>query len=309
MESLQSSLKQWTKNKNIQQQLDEARTALLQDPFVSKALQQFDEVSEEMVEQGLMKLYEYKKELHHCSECPGLSKCPNMMQGYQPKLTVVRGTLDLSYQACSKKEQHDKEKQERQLIKSFYVPKEILSATFDSLDDISEREEASRRALSFAMEARPGEDGDGLYFYGKFGVGKTHLMGAIANELREKGIQTFLVYTPDFFREMKQSIGDGSFQKKLDMVKQAEVLILDDIGAETISGWIRDDVLGAILQHRMLEKLPTLFTSNYDYDELEDHLSYSDKGGIEELKAKRIMERIKHFTTFVTVEGDNRRRR
>ena len=58
----------------------------------------------------------------------------------------------------------------------------------------------------------------------------------------------------------------------------------------------------------MAEKLPTLFTSNYDYDELEEQLAYSEKGGIERLKAKRIMERIKHFTTFVEVGGQNRRR-
>src|SRR5699024_10264885 len=113
----------------------------------------------------------------------------------------------------------------------------------------------------------PGEDGEGLYLYGKFGVGKTYLMGAVMNALKSRDIDSFIVYTPDFFREMRQAIGDGTFQEKLDTVKQARVLILDDIGAETISGWIRDDVLGAILQHRMLEKLPTLFTSNYDYDE------------------------------------------
>ncbi len=130
------------------------------------------------------------------------------------------------------------------------------------------------------------------------------MMGAVANQLRERNIESYMIYTPDFFREMKQSIGDGTFQEKLDTIKRAQVLILDDIGAESISAWIRDDVLGAILQHRMLEKLPTLFTSNYDYDELENHLAYSDKGGTEELKAKRIMERIRHFTTFVTVEAE-----
>ncbi|ARK31685.1 primosomal protein DnaI [Halalkalibacter krulwichiae] len=307
MESIQSSLKQWTQdNDTFQQRLNDAKASLLADPIVQKALKNVP-VTEETFEKGLIKLYELQKELHNCQNCPGLSRCPNMMKGYQPELIIAGKALDLSYQPCDLKKQQDHDQKKRQLIQSFYVPKDILGATFDQLDRDHEREEASRKALAFALQANPGEDGQGLYFYGKFGVGKTYLMGAVANELRDRGIETYIVYTPDFFREMKSSISNGTFQEKLDTVKRAEVLILDDIGAETISGWIRDDVLGAILQHRMLEKLPTLFTSNYDYEELEEHLAYSERGGIEELKAKRIMERIKHFTTFVTVEGANRR--
>lgn len=84
-------------------------------------------------------------------------------------------------------------------------------------------------------------------------------------------------------------------------------MILDDIGSETISSWIRDDVLGAILQYRMMEGLPTLYTSNLDYDELEEHLAYSQKSGAEQLKAKRIMERIRHYTIPQYIGGANRR--
>lgn len=300
-------MKEWVRNSNLQEQLDKAKQELLSDPLVQTFLQKYSDVTDEMIEQGLVKLYEFQKERHHCLECPGLSACPNMMKGYQPEAVISRGSIDLHYRACSLKEEVEQQKLQQQLMKSLYVPRDILDASFESLDRSTEREEASRKALAFAMSASPGEEGQGLYFYGKFGVGKTHMMGAIMNALKSRKIESLIVYTPDFFREMKQAIGDGTFQEKLDMVKQAKVLILDDIGAETISGWIRDDVLGAILQHRMLEKLPTLFTSNYDYEELEEHLAYSERGGIEELKAKRIMERIKHFTTFVRVDGKNRR--
>jgi len=50
-------------------------------------------------------------------------------------------------------------------------------------------------------------------------------------------------------------------------------LILDDIGAESISEWVRDEVLGAILQYRMSENLPTCYTSNFDYELLEQYLA------------------------------------
>ncbi|MET3506029.1 primosomal protein DnaI [Halalkalibacter oceani] len=309
MKSIQSSLTDWMQNSSLRERLDRAMQELLTDPFVQSALQRNPDINQESIEQGLVKLYEFRKESYHCETCPGLANCPNMMKGYRPELISQKGALDLHYHPCHLKREEDEKKQQQQLMRSLYVPKEILAASFDTLDRDQDRAEACRKALAFALHANPGENGEGLYLYGKFGVGKTHIMGAVMNALKSRRIGSMIVYTPDFFREMKQAIGDGSFQQKLDMVKSVQVLILDDIGAETISGWIRDDVLGAILQHRMLEKLPTLFTSNYDYEELEEHLAYSDRGGTEELKAKRIMERIKHFTAFVTVEGKNRRSR
>lgn len=48
----------------------------------------------------------------------------------------------------------------------------------------------------------------------------------------------------------------------------AQVLVLDDIGAEQHSPWVRDDVLQVILQYRMQENLPTFFTSNLSFDDL-----------------------------------------
>ena len=133
-------------------------------------------------------------------------------------------------------------------------------------------------------------------------------MCAIANELAlSKKVKSLIVYTPDFFRELKHSIGQDTFHDKLNYIKTVPLLILDDIGSETISSWIRDDVLGSILQYRMMEGLPTLYSSNLDYDELEDHLAYSQKSGTEQLKAKRIMERIRHYTIPQYVGGANRR--
>lgn len=62
-------------------------------------------------------------------------------------------------------------------------------------------------------------------------------------------------------------------------------MILDDIGAEFLSSWFRDEILGAILQYRMMERLPVFFTSNYTPEELETMLSQSGRGKMEQLKA------------------------
>ena len=48
--------------------------------------------------------------------------------------------------------------------------------------------------------------------------------------------------------------------------------MLDDIRAEEVTPWVRDEVIGPLLHYRMVHELPTFFSSNFDYSELEHHL-------------------------------------
>src|SRR5699024_7948918 len=95
--------------------------------------------------------------------------------------------------------------------------------------------------------------------------------------------------------------------EKLDAVKKAPILMLDDIGADSMGSWIRDDIFGVILQYRMQEQLPTFFSSNFTMNELESHLTVTQRGEEEPLKAKRIMERIRYLTQEIKMTGRNRR--
>ena len=62
-----------------------------------------------------------------------------------------------------------------------------------------------------------------------------------------------------------------------------------------MTGWSRDEILCPILQYRMDEKLTTFFTSNLDLNALEQHLANTNNG-VEVVKARRIIERIKQLT-------------
>ncbi|WP_026690625.1 primosomal protein DnaI [Alteribacter aurantiacus] len=296
---------------NFEKRLEALMQEVLEDKRIQSFLTKQQGLTESQIERHLNDLFQYKKEWANCDDCPGLENCPNLMQGYQPELKMYRDDIQLSYQPCPLKRKADERKKQAAFIKSLYIPKEIVAVTFKDIDqDNASRVTAIKKAFQFAHATNPGETGQGLYITGSFGVGKTYLMGAVSNALAERQIESMIIYTPDFFRELKQGISDGSYQDKLETVKRVPVLILDDIGAETMSAWVRDDILGALLQYRMMEKLPTVFTSNYDLDDLEAHLTYTNRGGvenIEELKAKRIMERIRHLNEEVIMEGDNRR--
>ncbi len=71
-----------------------------------------------------------------------------------------------------------------------------------------------------------------------------------------------MVHFPTFAVKMKSAISSNTTDQLRDQVKSAPVLMLDDIGADTLSPWLRDEVLGVILEYRMQEELPTFFSSN-----------------------------------------------
>ncbi|GAB7388597.1 primosomal protein DnaI [Bacillaceae bacterium] len=281
---------------------------LLKHPYVERFCAENPEVTGEMLFRALTKLYQAVKEYDHCARCPGLERCPNLVPGHRAHLRYYGRLVDHALVPCEKYEAARAQRAREKLIRSHYVPKEIMQATFASMDRDPERLDALNAVMEFCLNVEPGSPScRGLYLYGPLGVGKSHMMGAAARKLAERGIASIMVYSPDFFREIKDAIQDHSLKEKVDVLKKVPVLILDDIGAESLSPWARDEVLGAILHHRAMEHLPTLYTSNYDYDQLERHLAQTNRGDFDELKAKRIMERIRHYTDAYFVNGVNRR--
>ena len=81
-------------------------------------------------------------------------------------------------------------------------------------------------------------------------------MGAIANQLKSQKISSTIVYLPEFIRTLKGGFKDGSFEKNYN-VCEANILMLDDIGAEEVTPWVRDEVIGPLLHYRMVHELPT----------------------------------------------------
>jgi len=134
-----------------------------------------------------------------------------------------------------------------------------------------------------------------MYVSGLFGAGKTYILAAMANELAKLGREITFVYYPDMVRELKSSIGTDNFESKIDALKRTEILFIDDIGGESPNGFIRDEVLGPILQHRLFDQLPTFFSSNMKSKVLIDAMA-KDASNSEKTKSTRIVERIKRLT-------------
>ena len=226
-------------------------------------------------------------------------------KGYKPILVKNEGYADVAYEETPELIEQEKLKNIKDRINLINLPSSLKDASFGQIDLKKNRDEIFERLANFVADYPNYQKA--VYLYGDFGIGKSYLMAALAHELSvERGASTTLVHYPSFVLDVKNAISSGLVKDKIDQVKTAQVLILDDIGAEQSSPWMRDEILQVILQHRMQENLPTFFTSNFSFADLERHFANS-KNGDETWQAKRVMERIKFLAKEVHLEGENRR--
>ena len=278
---------------------------IFEDEDVKAFLEQHkEELTPEAIRKGMSALLEFRMERdarknHKEVKAPGL----------EPFLEVHNGFILVNYKRTEEAIRQEKERKRRRLIHSINMPKNIAEARFSDTVLTKEREDVIRELLNFieAYKTDSTQYHKGLYVAGRFGVGKTYMMGALANELSENGIETTLVNVPTYSAEIKQAIATNTVESKLMTIKNTPILVLDDIGAEMNSAWFRDEVLMVILQHRMLQELPTFFTSNVKIEQLEAHIAHSNKGDQELLKAKRLIERIRFLAKEYFVDGQNHR--
>ena len=151
----------------------------------------------------------------------------------------------------------------------------------------------------------------GIYICGDFGVGKTYLCTALANSLVKSGKKVAFVKVSNFFNEIRSAIGSNPelIDKNINKLKSAQFLFMDDIGTESVSEFVRDDILFRILDYRLENRLITVFTSNLNKEDLLKHYQYDRKDKANLMNAKRLLERIDILTDDFVLTGNNLRRK
>ncbi|MFC5528550.1 ATP-binding protein [Cohnella yongneupensis] len=294
---------------------DQLAEQVLNDPLVLKLRSRYPDVDDKTLRLNMNRLYQMSVEVRNCKQCPGLAKCPNDMQGHYTGITCspLNGRWQVVDEkiACSKWTVNEQQQQIRKRITNFFVDETILGAEYDPsemLDLDPSREPAVMDLLGYIEKTRSeGLQKKGLYLQGDFGTGKTYLAGFMLQKLAKEGFSGVIVYMPDFVEDVKALMLEPQQMKEtITLMKEADLLVFDDIGAENLSPWVRDHVLGAILNHRMNRK-PTFYTSNHDLEALEKHFSFTHKEGEEMHKGQRLMDRVRPFVEVVHVRGRNHR--
>ena len=252
-------------------------------------------------------LEEGSKEYSHCQKCKGLFMCQNKVEGHAYLPNITENQIDFCYKACKFYNKNKEDNKFLNNIYSFDIPREIKEARIkDIYTDDKNRFEVIKYLNEFIKNYKGKKEVKGLYLYGNFGSGKTYLIAAMFNELARLNYKSAIIFWPEYLRDLKSSFS-SDFDKKIEKIKNIPLLLIDDIGAENTTAWGRDEIFCPIIQYRMQEHLPTFFTSNLDLKSLEQHFSFS-KDGVENIKARRIIERIKQMTVQTEMISKNLRK-
>ena len=247
---------------------------------------------------------ECASEYENCKNCKCLLDCKNKVEGFCYLPINNEGNVSFTYKPCKYKQINEKKNEHLKNIRFFNTPEYVKDANLDSIYKTDKnRFKVLNWLMDFLDDFEEHKSCKGLYLHGNFGCGKTYLIAAIFNELAKSGYKSSIIFWPEFLR---QAFYDD-FNEKFDYVKKVPLLLIDDIGAEGLTAWNRDEILCPLLQYRMDNNLTTFFISNLNLKELESHLSNS-KRGVDEVKAKRIISRIEQLTIDLEMISKNLRK-
>lgn len=189
----------------------------------------------------------------------------------------------------------------------FPLHKSLKNANFSDLKLQGETPsylKAVQQAIAFTQD-----DTHGLYLYGDLGVGKSYLAACITNRFAKENRSVAFVSPADLLAHLKSNFGSYENDPTLERLKSVDILVIDDLGAEPITGWGRDEVLLPLLNARLENYRKTIFTSNYPPKLLSNAYSLDTRGNLDKMRANRFVDRVLAIAMPIEISGENRRRK
>ena len=245
-----------------------------------------DDVSE------IKEAWDKKRACEHCQfTVDNVLECEFVDKYYT---AYIRGGM------CSLYRQHieatEKRRKLQELFDSSGLGKRFKSRTFETFKVSAGTKAAYDACVKFCDTFT--SESNGLLLIGSYGCGKTHLVASIIHRMAFKGVAGLFVVVPDLMAKIRASFGaeENKAEKIMNAAKKAEILVLDDLGAENATDWVTEQ-LYLIINYRYEHMLPTIITTNCKGQELEKKLG------------RRTLSRIAEMTTPIQIQAEDYRMR
>lgn len=244
-----------------QQLLKEMLTAYYNCPAAVKYIKSLN-IPDDLAEQEIVKIYDLVQDLNYCKKCPGFNNCQKSTPHLVTKIIYQDGVISREIVPC--KEYLKVVKFRNQFIVRDF-PDEWLSSELKKIDATKERKEiiAKYNAIN------KGEDSGWIYIMGEAGTGRTFVAANITLDIakNEKGPIAFIDASYRF-KELQSKKDNDAFNTLLEKYQNAPVLVIDDLGNEFKSDFVRESILFPILNYRSRNHLFTIITSDFDINDI-----------------------------------------
>lgn len=204
------------------------------------------------------------------TEPPAPSSCPICQGAKYYTLPVPFGHPDFGvlFPCACKKAEWEARKSEKLLhLSNLDAFREL------TFDNFNQKVKSVRRAFLQAQDYA-GQLNGWLSFFGGYGVGKTHLAAAIANEALGRKVPVIFVVVPDFLDHLRATFAPNSedtYDERFELFRNVQLLVLDDLGTENTTPWAREK-LYQLVNHRYNARLPTVFTTNQSSSQIDGRI-------------------------------------
>ena len=219
-------------------------------------------IPEDKVEEEIAKIYDFVSDINTCKKCPGINNCPKSAKRLCTRIVYEDGVVSRELVPC------------KEYIKDIKFRNQFVVRDFDDDWLVSElksidKSEGRKEAILKYNNIFANNTGEWLYLMGEAGSGRTFLAANLVLDIAKKGRGPIaFIDVSTRFKEIASKKDPAVFNQLIERYSTVPVLVLDDLGNEYKSDFIRESILFPILNARSRAHLFTIITSDFNINDV-----------------------------------------